>query len=893
MRRLLKTLYYLAAAGFGMFLLGVVATGISYIYVAPSLPSVDILKDIRLQVPLRIYTRDGRLIAEFGEKRRVPLRYDQIPETMIHAFLAAEDDRFFHHPGVDYQGILRAAINLAVTGKKGQGGGTITMQVARNFFLTRQKTYIRKLREIFLALKIEHELTKEEILDLYLNKIYLGSRAYGVGAAAEVYYGTDVDHLTLAQVAMIAGLPKAPSADNPIANPKRALERRGYVLRRMHELGFIDDQAYAEADAAPVTAVYHGLRPEVDAPYVAEMVRDDMIQRFGDDAYTAGYTVMTTLDSRLQPAAQRALRQDLDSYDRRHGYRGPAGHVELGPEAGPGDWADALKDRARVGDLWPALVLKLADQSAHVFVQGVGEGDIGWDGLSWARSALSDGHVGAAPKTAADVLKVGDIVYVKRADQGWELAEVPTVQGALVSLDPVDGAVVALSGGYDFNQSKFNRVLQAQRQPGSSFKPFVYSAALDKGFTVATVVNDAPVVFADKSLEDVWRPENYSQKFFGPTRLREALVHSRNLVSIRVLRTIGVPYALDYLKRFGFDPDRLPHNLSLALGSASVTPMEMARGYAVFANGGYRITPYYIQRISDSTGKVLFAANPPLACPGCAAIELHPPAPVPAPVHTDTAAAAQAATPASTGASGPVERGTDTVQTPAPGETAAEAAAPVQALELAPQAITPQNAYLVTSMMRDVIRHGTGRNALVLHRDDLAGKTGTTNEYSDAWFGGFNDNLVTVAWAGFDQVQSLGFGETGAHAALPMWIAFMGAALEHAPETPLVEPPGMVTVRIDPKTGLRAGAEDPNAIFDVFRVGHVPDKGPEAGPGARTRPRTRRRMMISSDRAGRVCRSRGERAWPGILPRAGMRRNGPGLRRKRPGSWRKKVSATS
>lgn len=845
MRRLLKTLYYFAAAGFGMFLLGVIATGIAYIYVAPQLPSVDILKDIRLQVPLRIYTRDGRLIAEFGEKRRVPLRYDQIPEPMIHAFLAAEDDRFFHHPGVDYQGIIRAAVNLAVTGKKGQGGGTITMQVARNFFLTRQKTYIRKIREIFLALKIEHELTKKEILDLYLNKIYLGSRAYGVGAAAEVYYGTDVDHLTLAQIAMIAGLPKAPSADNPIANPKRALERRAYVLRRMHELGFIDDQAYAEADAAPVTAVYHGLRPEVGAPYVAEMVRDDMIQRFGGDAYTAGYSVTTTLDSRLQPAAQRALRQDLDSYDHRHGYRGPSGHVDLDPQAGPGDWADALKDRSGVGDLAPALVISLADRSAHVFVQGVGEGDIGWDGLDWAKPALSDGHVGAAPKTAADVLKAGDIVYVKHAENGWTLAEVPKVQGALVSLDPVDGAVVALSGGYDFHQSKFNRVLQAQRQPGSSFKPFIYSAALEHGFTVATVVNDAPVVFADKSLEDVWRPENYSQKFFGPTRLREALVHSRNLVSIRVLRTIGVPYALDYLKRFGFDPDRLPHNLSLALGSASATPMEMARGYAVFANGGYRITPYYIQRISDSTGKVLFAANPPVACPGCAAIELHPPPEpvVPTPV---PAADATAPVPASTSlgtavASGPVERSTDDANTQAQGDAGETAPATSQVLELAPQAITPQNAYLVASMMRDVIRRGTGRHALVLHRTDLAGKTGTTNEYSDAWFGGFNGNLVTVAWAGYDQVQTLGFGETGAHAALPMWISFMGAALANAPETRLVEPSGMVTVRIDPKTGLRAGAEDPNAIFDVFRVGHVPEKGPEAGPGGKNAAKNKKK----------------------------------------------------
>jgi len=665
------------------------------------------------------------------------------------------------------------------------------MQVARNFFLSREKTYFRKLSEIFLALKIDHELTKQEILELYLNKIYLGHRAYGIGAAAQVYYGTDLDHLTLPQLAMIAGLPKAPSSYNPITDPPRAKLRRDYVLRRMYALGFIDQKSFQEALAAPVTAQLHTLTAEVEAPYVAEMVRSDLVARYGDDAYTAGYKVYTTIDSRLQRDANTAIHQALLEYDRRHGYQGPEKHVDLAQNNDPQKWRDMLDQMPVFGGLQPALITATQADTATALLADGRQVEIPWQGLEWARRYINENSRGPAPQQASDVVSPGDVVRLQAmADGQWSLAEVPQVEGALVSLRPRDGAIVALTGGFDFYYSKFNRALQAARQPGSSFKPFIYSAALEKGYTLASLINDAPVVFQDQALESVWRPENYSGKFFGPTRLREGLVHSRNLVSIRLLQATGVDYVVNYLQRFGFDSKSLPKNLSLALGSAAVTPMQLTKAYAVFANGGYQVDPYYIERIEDIKGQAVELANPAVACPECSQESGQQPKPT-----TQVA----------------VNESSSTTDVPR-GLVVNEAK----------ETITPQNAYLITSALRDVIRRGTGRRARVLGRHDLAGKTGTTNDQRDAWFAGFNTELVTIAWVGFDKTAPLGRLETGARAALPMWIKYMGKALKGVPEKALPQPPGLVTVRIDPETGYLANTNDRHAMFELFRTNRVP-----------------------------------------------------------------------
>ncbi len=782
MRYLLKALRLLIGIAFAGFTAAIVTLFALYLYLEPQLPSVARLREVRLQVPLRVYAADGGLIGEFGEKRRIPVRYEDLPPLVIHAFLAAEDDRFFEHPGVDYHGILRAAYELARTGHKSQGGSTITMQVARNFFLTREKTFTRKLKEIFLALRINRELTKQEVLDLYLNKIYLGNRAYGVAAAAQVYYGRGLDRLSLAQIAMIAGLPKAPSRDNPVADPARAKARRGYVLGRMLALGYIDRSAYARAMAEPVTAGLHTLTVAAPAPYLAELVRGEMVARFGARAYTAGYRVYTTLQSGLQRDAVAALRAGLTAYDRRHGYRGP---VRTLPAA-------ALHDRARLdaaldalpatAGLHPAVVTAVHARSVEVDLGAGRSVVVDWAGLSWARRYIDPDRTGPAPARADEVVHAGDVVYLQQSAKTWRLAQVPAVQGALVAVDPRDGAIRALAGGFDYYRSKFNRAVQAERQPGSSFKPFIYSAALHKGYTAATLINDAPLVFNDPALENLWRPENYSGRFHGPTRLREGLVHSRNLVSIRLLRAIGIGYAADYARRFGFDPARLPHNLSLALGSTSVTPLQMARAYSVFANGGFLIKPYFIDRIVDGTGKVVFQAHPPAACADCTA----------------------------------------------PPPTAGAAPAP-----RAPRVLSAANDYLMVSMMRDVIRRGTGRRARVLKRTDLAGKTGTTNDQRDAWFCGFNPDLTTVVWVGYDQPAPLGRGETGARAALPIWIRFMGAALRGVPQRRIPQPPGIVTVRIDRTTGRPTAPGNPGAIFEIFRAGEAPRTAPTPARGGR------------------------------------------------------------
>jgi len=823
----LRVLRFLLATGFALLTAGVVVLAAAYIYIAPDLPPIERLKDVQLQVPLRIYTDDGELIAEFGEQRRKPVHYTELPQMVIDAILATEDDRFFEHPGVDYQGLVRAAVELVRTGQKRQGGSTITMQVARNFFLSSEKTYLRKLTEIFLALKIERYLTKQEILELYLNKIYFGQRAYGVGAAADVYYGLPIQQLSLAQVAMIAGLPKAPSTNNPVSNPERALQRRNHVLGRMYVLGFIDSDEYRTALQQPDNASLHAATIGVQAPYVAEMVRAHMVGAYGDMAYHTGYSVITTLDSRRQRAANAALRSDLLTYDRRHGYRGPEAHVELTPEMTEDDYRILMEGRADAGGLKPALVTALGEQSATVYIAGAGSVELEWEALSWARRSVAANVLGPELKIAADALAPGDIIRVEaEADGRWMLAQLPQVAGALVSVRPQDGALQALVGGFDFFISKFNRATQAQRQPGSSFKPFIYSAALAKGYTLASVFNDAPVVFDDASLETTWRPENYSGKFYGPTRMREALTHSRNLVSIRLLQAIGPGYAADYVQRFGFRADQVPRDLSLALGSGSATPLEMARAYSVWANGGFYVEPYFIKEIRDSSDEAVFRANPAVACLECAE-EDSAKNPVSttasATVSPEDAVAAQTSVANSAAMGGDAGSDVDMPQS-SDNTTALPENSTVQQPVYAARVVDYDNVYLMTSMMQDVIKRGTGRRALALGRKDLAGKTGTTNDQRDAWFCGFNSSLVTTVWVGFDQVQPLGAGETGSRAALPMWVDYMKTALQDVPASSLPQPPDLVTVRIDAKTGLRLPPGEDGGLFELFRPGEVPER---------------------------------------------------------------------
>ena len=805
MRILLRFAYGIVAiAAMAVISLGLAAIG-AYYYVAPSLPDVESLREVRLQVPMRVYSRDGLLMAEFGEQRRIPLRLEEVPAQLQQAFLAAEDDRFFQHPGVDWQGLTRAAMAVAATGEPAQGGGTITMQVARNFFLGRQKTISRKVREIFLALRIEHLLSKEEILELYLNKIFLGQRAYGVGAAAEVYFGKTVGELDLAEIALIAGLPRAPSLDNPVSNAQRARQRRGYVLRRMQETGVISREAMEAANAAPVPTRIHGAQVRLRAPWAAEIARQELLDRFGPEAYTAGYSVITTMDSRLQPLAQDALRAGLERYDRRHGYRGPVAALATVPDE-PGELSALLDPYPEPAGLTAALVVSVDEEGAEVFVRGAGAARLGFDSMRWARAYIDEDRRGPAPQQPADVVAPGHVVLLSRREGEWALAQAPVVQGALVALDPRDGAVVALGGGFDFELSKFNRALQARRQPGSAFKPFVYSAALERGLTAASIMIDAPVVYDDPGLEDTWRPRNYTGRFYGPMRLREALAQSRNLVSIRVLEQIGVPFTVDYLRQFGFSPEALPRNLTLALGSGGVTPAELTVGYAAFVNGGFRVEPYFVDRVYGPAGELLLKVERPWACAECEH-EAWPP-------DQDTLGVAVI-----------------------PPEESAEPA-PVFAAQPA-RAIEARNAWIMASMLEDVIRRGTGTRARELGRNDLAGKTGTTNDGRDTWFAGFNGDLVVTAWVGFDQERSLGRGETGASTALPIWMEFMGPALKGMRNSRPTEPPGLVTVRIAPDTGRLARAGDANAIFETFRVGEVPaaaEPGEEPYPDRREGP---------------------------------------------------------
>src|SRR5712671_162791 len=592
----------------------------SFVYLAPTLPSPQAMRSVEFQVPLRVYSRNGGLIAQIGEQRRIPATYEQIPELVKHAFLAAEDDRFFEHHGIDYIGVVRAVLVDTLSGHKTQGASTITMQTARNVFLTLDKSIRRKLQETFVTYEMEHEFTKEEILGLYLNVIFLGQRAYGVTAAAETYFGKSLDELTVAEAATIAGLPKAPSQYNPIINPQLATGRRSYVLRRMVDVRFIDAATAEAANKQPMQARAHGPLFDVEAPYIAEMARLQVRQQFGIAAESAGYKVYTTIDGRLQAAANRAVRIGLIEYDRRHGFRGPVGHVTVAPEGRPEQLDSLVDEYSTVGILSPSVVVSVAEKSARVYVKTRGFAQIDWDGMSWARKAgtPSGEALGSAPKTASDIVAKGDVVYVVANSNGVaQLGQVPEAQSALVSLDPEDGGISALVGGFDYFTNKYNRVIQARRLPGSGFKPFLYSAALENGFTPASVLLDAPVVMEGDGIEAAWRPENSHGDFSGPMRLREALVKSRNLVSIRLLRELGTPTAIDYVTRFGFDKRALPQNLTLALGTVQATPLEVATGYAVFANDGFKVTPYFVDRIENGAGQVVWQAKPRVACDAC------------------------------------------------------------------------------------------------------------------------------------------------------------------------------------------------------------------------------------------------------------------------------------
>ncbi|MDF0535002.1 PBP1A family penicillin-binding protein [Shewanella sp. A32] len=822
-------------AVFSLALLGIIAIIGAYFYVLPDLPDVNTLKTVKLQTPLKIYSSDGKLISQFGEKRRIPLQLSDVPKPLLQAFIATEDSRFYEHNGVDPIGVLRAALVMITTGQKRQGASTITMQVARNFFLTRDKKFIRKIKEIFIALHIEQLLTKDEILELYVNRIYLGQRAYGVGAAAQVYYGKDVKDLTLAEMAVIAGLPKAPSTVNPITSPERAKARRNVVLRRMLDVGYINQNDYQVAAAAPITAKYHGAEIDLYAPYISEMARDYMVQKYGEEeAYTGGYNVYTTINSDLQQKAQKALRNNVYAYDERHGYRGPVSVLWTDSEPAPDKLVETLKQTAPVQELQPAAVIKVEDKQAEVLLGNGHTVTIPWEGLNWARSFINDRRQGPSPKSAADVVKVGEQIWVRPMGDSWQLSQLPQVASAMVSLDPHDGAIRTLVGGFSFTQSQYNRVVQAKRQLGSNIKPFLYATALEKGYTLATLINNAPINKPDLSQGTAWRPKNSPDVYGGPTRLRVGLAQSINVMAVRTLRYIGLDAAIDKLSQFGFDPADLNRNESLALGSPSVTPLQVVTAFSSFANGGQLLEPYFIARVDDAYGRTIERADPALAC------DTMPAATV---ANVQTTAMAPESTITS------LDRPEDN-----------PVAVTVAASDLPytcdnPQArhakrvISKQIAFLITDALKSVIwgggdwNHGTAWNgtawraARVVKRHDIAGKTGTTNESRDTWFSGFNPSLVTTAWVGFDDhsrelgrvawnpngaKDQISGAESGAKTAGPAWNEFMHDALEGTPEIPMTPPAGIVSVRIDLATGKLSRKNDYTSDFEYFIQGTEP-----------------------------------------------------------------------
>lgn len=818
-KRLLRWVLILAFSG---LFLAILATGVAYWLISPRLPSVAVLKDYHMQVPLRVLSADGKLIASFGETRRIPVAIADVPAQLKHAVLSAEDADFYHHPGVDWHGVVRAAWHVVITGgDKGPGGSTITQQVARNIFLSPEKLYSRKLTEIFIAFRIEHELSKDQILELYLNKMFLGHRSYGVAAAAEYYYGKTLDQLSVAECAMLASTFQLPSVVNPINSPTRGIARRNWVLGEMLRHGYITKPVYEQAVAEPNHAFPHEQPIEVDAPYLAEMVRRQVLDRFGNDALTEGYVVKTTVQSARQQAAVQSVRDGLIAYDHRHGWRGPEAHRDLSADATEQTYDELLSGYSDVSGLQPGLVTASNTSEATIYLASHESVTLNLAAMSWARPHINDDRVGAAPHSVDSVLKRGDIVRLSRDKDGnWQLDQIPAAQAGLTSIKPEDGSIQALVGGFSFVRSKFNRAVMAARQPGSSFKPYIYSAAFDRGFTPSSIINDAPLALPDPSRPNgIWTPSNDDGKFAGPMRLREALVQSKNLVSVRLLDAIGVRYARDYALRFGFLPDTLPANLSLALGTASMSPMTMARGYSVFANGGYLVTPYFISEIDDRDGKPVYVANPARACRNCQErlLDTRPPGPPPAdmlktPANDIKTASAGSSTPAETGSVDGVGEAV------LPADVHGDSDHPPV---LAPRVLDPRNDYLITSLMKDVILRGTGSAARALDRADLAGKTGSTNDHRDAWFVGFNGDLSTAVWVGFDDYSSLGRGEFGAKAALPIWMDFMGTVLKGLPLNSLPMPPGISTVLINRQNGLPTTADDPDSMNEIFKVEDV------------------------------------------------------------------------
>lgn len=817
-KRYLRWIVALAGLGIAATIGAVAATIGAYYYVAPALPAAETIRDIPLQIPLRIFSRDGYLIEEIGERRRILITYDDVPEHVVNAFVAAEDKRFWVHPGIDYRGLLRALFQFVTSGDVRAGGSTLTQQLARSYFLSLDRTIERKFKEGALAVRIEQEFTKEQIMALFLNKMFFGQRAYGVAAAAQVYFDRPLDDLSISEAATLAGVLPAPSRYNPVRSVDEAAKRRNYVLDRMLDIGYIDQARYDEAMAIAIESRMHGAAVELNAPYVAEMVRREMLNRFGDATYTAGYQVVTTLDSRLQRAANYAVRNGLLEFTRRRGYKGPLAHFELTPEilSTPfEEWPVEIRqtlEQYAPGGLTVAIVTETSeiDNSATIVDRDGTRLQVPWQGLSWARPFIDPETTGEAPEAIADVVVPGDVILIMPTVAGnWALAQVPAAQSALVSLDPQDGAVTSLVGGFDFATSKYNRATQAFRQPGSAFKPFIYSAALEAGNTLATVILDAPIVISSSELEAVWRPINYSGRFYGPTRLREALYRSMNLVSVRLLlfeTTFNV--AIPHIAKFGFGDAALIRNGSLALGGGNASPLDMVQGYSVFANGGYAVKPYAIDSIFGPEGDSLYRADPAVVCEPCEA----------EPDEDFIVEYDEEGNPVDRF---PLEQMADVALEFQPDASLAPEL--FEHVNVAPRVITAQNAFLIQDVMRDVVRRGTGRRALVLGRRDLSGKTGTSNDQRDAWFGGFNSDMAAVVWVGYDDSLPLGPGEEGSRTALPIWVEYMRIALQGVPENQMAMPEGIVSARIDPKTGCPARAGQRNTTFEYFREGHVPE----------------------------------------------------------------------
>ena len=755
------------------------------IYISDKLPQAQEIRDIELQIPLKIFTADGKLIGEFGEKRRSALKFEEIPPYFVQAVLAAEDDEFFNHSGVSYSGLIRSVYRLLVSGEVQGGGSTITMQVAGNYLTGRDITLFRKIKDIFLAYRLENIYTKEEIFEFYVNRIFLGNRAYGIASASEVYYGASIKDLNLAQWAMIAGLPKAPSSMNPLVNPRRALIRRNWILNRMLNLGFIYQEQFDLAIEAPISATYHGLVSEVEAPYFAETVRSFMISEYGLDAYKEGLEVYTTIDSKLQNLAVSALKKGLEEYDKRHGFRKPENFKEVFqeelfkgdlenrlnlvaeskslpvgisevPEEEPLDNVyNLLNNLTTTDNKFPVLVLSVDDDLVVLF------GDrtvlkLAWTSdLSWARPYINEDQRGPRPKSYSEILEEGDLVWLEqnRVKSSFSLTQIPEAQGSIVAMDPRNGGVRALVGGYDFFLSKYNRATQSSPLLGSNYKPFLYASALDAGLTTSTLINDAPIVFEDKALEDKWRPRNASGRFYGPTRLREALLQSVNLVSIRLLREVGIERVRNYSENFGFNLEELNSDLSLALGTASLSPIKNASAYSVFANGGKYLEPYFISKIMDRNENIIFQKGDP---------EIK-------------------------------------------------------------QAIDPRIAFIIKDILQEAASRGTARKIKELGRSDLAGKTGTTNEAESTWFTGFNESLVTTVWVGFDQPKSLGNREFGSSTALPIWMDFMQPNIDDLPKINRLPPEGIVSIKIDKKTGLKSESGSKSSIFEYYLEEYLPN----------------------------------------------------------------------